>query len=256
MAITTSRNRGKSFDSTCTNSHRHRFKSFDSTTPTSRNKTDLWRGALEKDLGNGITIQMCGLGSENHVVYARMKPVDRGSESPTSAVDNTDATISNDDGHQGVTLGRVIEVLVDERHRSIAKSIMEQHIHIQPDSYPSAEQLLTLGAVWILNETLYSSGSSAHAKRLSLKDVDEIPSWNDMTLRVHYVPERFHAVHEVDWDKYCRGLLLDGTVSGVVGGSKVVVPMSGLPDKKDGVLVYEVRFICVFYCFYFDRLMV
>lgn len=245
MAIV-SRNRGKSFDSTSTASRnrRHRFKSFDSTSTASRSKSDLWRGALEKDLGDGIIIQMCGLGSEGHVVYARMKPAEKlentGGESPTSAVDtNADGT-DGSEKKQGVTLGKVIEILVDEGHRSIAKSILEQHVHIQPDSYPSAAELLQLGSVWILNETLYSSGSSAHAKRLTLGDVDEVPAWNDMTLRVHYVPDRFHAVHEVDWGKHCRGMLLDGSVGGAVGGVKVVVPMTGLPDKIDGVLVYEV----------------
>jgi len=202
---------------------RRRLKSIDSTPPK---RTDLWKEALEKDLGNNVVIQICGLGSDNHIVFARMKPVEH--VNPVS------------DEKMAVTLGKVIEVLVDEGHRSIAKSILEQHVHIQPDSYPSALELLHLGSVWILNETAYASGSSAHAKRLSAKDVNEIPSWEDMTLRVHYVPDRFHSVHEVDWGKYCRGMLLDGSVSGDVGGKKVVVPMMGLPDKRDGVLVYEV----------------
>jgi hypothetical protein len=208
MAITTSR----------------RKQSFDSTSNASRNKSDLWKGALEKDLGNGVIIQMCGLGSENHVVYARMKPTDANGTA----------------NHQAVTLGTVISTLVDEGHRAIAKSILENHIHVEPDSYPSASELLNLGSVWILNETLYSSGESAHAKRLSPKDESLVPEWKDMTLRVHYVPDRFHASHEYDWSKGCRGMLLDGSVAGVVGGARCYVPMSGLPDKKDGVIVYEV----------------
>ena len=155
--------------------------------------------------------------------------------------DNDDNAEENSEKREGVTLGTVISTLVDEGHRSIDKLILEKHTRIQTDSYPSASELLSLGSVWLLNETLYSSGSSAHAKRLSIEDMEEVPVWNDMTLRVHYVPERFYAVHEVEWDKYCRGLLLDGSVGGVVAGKKIVVPVSGLPDGKDGALVYEVR---------------
>ena len=60
-----------------------------------------------------------------------------------------------------------------------------------------------------------------------------------------YVPDRFFVANEVDWTKYCKGLLLDnGCTSAIVGGKKAVVPMSGLPDGKDGAIVYEVS--CVF----------
>ena len=60
-----------------------------------------------------------------------------------------------------------------------------------------------------------------------------------------YVPDRFFVANEVDWTKYCKGLLLDnGCTSAIIGGKKAVVPMSGLPDGKDGAIVYEVS--CVF----------
>jgi hypothetical protein len=147
---------------------------------------------------------------------------------------------------KGVPLIQVIRVLVDEAHRSIAKSILERHVHIAPHSYPPASELLSLGSVWLLNETQYSSGQSAHAKRLSVQNENEVPNWEDMTLRIHYVPERFYAAHEVDWGRYCRGMLLDGSVGGTVGGAKVVVPVVGLPDKRDGVLVYEVRIVSTY----------
>lgn len=67
----------------------------------------------------------------------------------------------------------------------------------------------------------------------------DTPEWKDMTLRVHYHPERFFVAHERDWGKYCRGLLLDGCTSAVVGGRKAHVPMTMLPDAKDGVIIYE-----------------
>ena len=62
-----------------------------------------------------------------------------------------------------------------------------------------------------------------------------------LSLRVHYVPDRFFVANEYDWSKYCKGLLLDNCTSATIGGGKkAVVPMMGLPDGKDGVLVYEV----------------
>jgi hypothetical protein len=52
-------------------------------------------------------------------------------------------------------------------------------------------------------------------------------------------------MEEVDWAKYCRGLLMrDHSVQIFIGGKLLSafehVPASGYPDKKDGVIVYEV----------------
>ena len=134
--------------------------------------------------------------------------------------------------------------MVDEGWRHIAKDILEKGVHVEPDSYPSARELLELGAVWLLDEAAYAKGGSAHAKRLSPKDEMDTPTWEDMTLRVHYVPDRFHVAHEVEWTKYCKALLLDNNAAAVIGSEKAHVPMTGLPDKKDGAIVYEVRFCC------------
>ena len=127
---------------------------------------------------------------------------------------------------------------------NLARDILETGVHVETaDSYPTAAELLQLGAVWLLNETLYAAGQNAHARRLSPKDEDVTPDWKDMTLRVHYVPDRFFVAHEVDWSKYCKGLLLDNCTSAVIGGERALVPMDKLPDGKDGVIVYEVRYL-------------
>lgn len=94
--------------------------------------------------------------------------------------------------------------------------------------------------MWLINETAYTKGEDTHAHRLQPKDADTVPDWTDMTLRVHYVPERHHMAHEVDWTKYCRGLLVGGNVEVKVGEEKPHVPMKGLPDGIDGAVVYEV----------------
>ena len=200
--------RSESFDS-----KRHRSQSID--------KTSLWKGALTKELDNNVIIQMVGMESANHTVYARVDP----------------------DCGQSVTLGKVIEVMVDEGWRHAVKDILEKGLHVENETYPSAAELLKLGAVWLLNETDYCTDHNAHARRLCQSDEMETPDWKDMTLRVHYVPERFFVAYEVDWAKYCKGLLLDGCTSAYIGGVKQHVPMSGLPDKKDGALVYEVSLV-------------
>lgn len=73
-----------------------------------------------------------------------------------------------------------------------------------------------------------------------------IPDWKDYVLRVHYAPHRYHALEQVDWTKYCRGLLVgQGKVQVHIGGEMIPahahVPASLYPDSKDGVIVYEVR---------------
>jgi hypothetical protein len=187
-------------------------------------KASLWKGALTKVLDKNVIVQMVGMDSPNHTVYARVDP-------------DCAATA---ECLKSVTLGKVIEVMVDEGWRHAAKDILEKGMHVENETYPSANELLKLGSVWLLNETDYCTDHNAHARRLSESDEMDTPDWKDMTLRVHYVPERFFVAHEVDWTKYCRGLLLDGCTSAFIGGLKQHVPMSGLPDKKDGVLVYEV----------------
>jgi len=187
-----------------------------------QSKKDLWKGALEVDIGQGVTVQMIGLDSANRTVYARIDP-------SCSATPETLAS---------TPLSKVIEVMVDESHRRLAHQILEKKLHVEVDSFPNAEELLRLGSVWLLNETAYASGDSAHARRLSMKDAEDHPEWKDMTLRVHYMPDRFHVAHEYDWSKCSRGLLLnESTVT--VGGTKAIVPFGLMPDSKDGVIVYE-----------------
>ena len=187
-----------------------------------KSKEELWKGALEKDIGDGAMVQMIGMDSPGHTVYARV--ISSGSSTPPQ-----------------VTIGRVVEVMVDEEWNYIIKEILEKKERIQNDSRPPADQLLRLGAVWSINETAYTKGEDLHAHRLGEKDAATIPNWNDMTIRIFYMPSRFHVAYEVDWAKYCRGLLVGGDVEVRIGDEKPSVPAKGLPDSKDGVIVYEVR---------------
>ncbi len=228
------------------NHHRHnkeRSKSFDKQNhlrnrSQSIDKASLWKGALTKELDNNVVVQMVGMDSPNHTVYARVDP-------------DCAATA---ECLKSVPLGKVIEVMVDEGWKNVVKDILEKGVHVENETYPSANELLKLGSVWLCNETGYCTDHNAHARRLSESDEMDTPDWKDMTLRVHYVPERFFVAYEVDWTKYCKGLLLDGCTSAYIGGVKQHVPMTGLPDKKDGVLVYEVsvELIFIFFIYLFS----
>jgi len=203
--------------------HRHGRDRSNSHHRKPQSKSNLWKGSQNKDIGNSVIVQMVGMQSDSHTVYARVDPSCEATPESLAAV----------------PVGKVIEVMVDEEWRYVAKAILETGIHVETDSYPSAAELLKLGAVWILNETAYASGDHAHARRLSPKDEMDTPDWKDMTLRVHVHPDRFFVAHEVDWGKYCKGLLLDNCTSATIRGKKAHVPVMGFPDKKDGVIVYE-----------------
>lgn len=166
------------------------------------------------------------MGSENHTVFARV------AEGPPLSV------------------GTVVESIVDAVWNMVVKQILEQRKHVEPDTYPSAKKLFELGAVWIMNETTYLQSHDAQARRLcwcveqqERKDEEEglIPNWTDETLRVHYLPDRFYAALQYDWTKYCRGLLVGNTVKVRLGDETPHVSFHCLPDTKDGVIVYEVR---------------
>lgn len=192
-----------------------------SSSDASRDK--LWKDALVKEVeGTDKTtalVQMTGLESKQHTVFARV--------------------VSNDESNPQVTIGKVIEVMVNESYDFLVHNILEKKEHIEKDSYPPSSELLRLGAVWLLNEADWQKGRGAHAHRLGVQEELTIPNWKDMTLRVHYMPDRFHVAHEFDWTKYCRGLLIGGNVEVSIAGETPHVPVSGLPNAQDGVIVYE-----------------
>lgn len=181
-------------------------------------KEDLWKDALEKETG-GATVQLVGLDDQTtHTVYARVS-----------------------EGGSNVTIGAVVECMVDEGWRRVIKDIMENKEHIEKDTHPSASLLLRLGSVWLLNETAWQKGKGSHAHRLKPEEENTIPDWENFSLRVHYVPDRFFVAETVDWTKPCRGLLIGPTTVVKIGDETPHISVTdGLPDAKDGVIVYEV----------------
>ena len=229
-------------------------------------KEDLWKNAEIKTLkdNSGWVVEMTGLDSKTHTVYAR-------------AVKTADFKPST---HTVPSVRDVVDSVVDIAWKHVAKHILEAKAgkeaggvedeilrvdmdHWNQGAFPPANQLLELGAVWLVNETSYlqQTGKQKHPhtkkKRLtSQEDGNKQPDWNDFVLRVHYAPDRFHAMDEVDWEKYCRGLLLgDGSVQVFLKGKALAahehVPLSGYPDRKDGVIVYEVCFFFIHVAIFF-----
>jgi hypothetical protein len=200
-------------------------------------KEDLWKDSVEKEIdvdGDTATVQVMGLDSATHTAYARAK--------------------GSSDAKNKVNVKKVLDVVVGEGWRHAAKDILEKKQHVAVGSHPPAQELLQLGAVWLLDETAYTHGKGTHARRLSPNDEEKFPNWEDETLRVHYVPDRFDAVDEVEWGLHCRGLLIDKKIQVTIGDTTPHFPvMEGLPDLKDGVIVYEVSFFLLTdtFCLFF-----
>jgi len=199
-----------------------------------QSKEDLWKDAITVELpGDGTTsIQWYEYPAKNHhELFARV-------------VSSSSSSSNDDDSSNAVTIGQVVETMVDETWKRTAKAILETKKKVKPDSFPPATHLLELGAVWLLNERLYCEGQGAHAHRLGTKDETRVVDWNDFTLRIHIIPERHFAADTVDWGKFCKGLLLNEEVEVSIAGTKPHVPIvseGALPDDKDGAIVYEVR---------------
>ena len=199
-----------------------------------QSKEDLWKDALTVELpGDGTTsIQWYEYPAKNHhELFARVV---------------SSSSSNDDDSNNTVTIGQVVETMVDETWKRTAKAILETKKKVKPDSFPPATQLLELGAVWLLNERLYCEGQGAHAHRMHPKDETRVVDWNDFTLRIHIIPERHFAADTVDWGKFCKGLLLSDEVEVSIAGTKPHVPIvseGALPDDKDGAIVYEVRML-------------
>jgi hypothetical protein len=188
-----------------------------STASDAISKEDLWKDSTEKTV-EGATVEMMGLEKKGNTVYIRVSKGD-------------------------LSIGKLVEVVVDEVRLSVIQNlILHEHRRIKgSDEYPPAAQLIELGAVWLLNETEWAQHHSMHSHRCSAQDWDRTPNWQDMTLRVHYLPDRYHAASSVDWTKYKRGLLVGNKVHVQIGGETPHVPVADLPNAIDGVIVYEVR---------------
>jgi hypothetical protein len=165
-------------------------------------KEDLWKGADVKTLAdnNGWIVEMTGLDSKMHTVYAR-------------AVQTTDYKAS---AHPTPSVRQVVESVVDIAWKHVAKHILEAKDkdeilrldldHWNQGAFPPASQLLELGAVWLVNETSFLQQQSSeicsntkhkkghhHTKKKRLtseEDGNRTPDWNDYVLRVHYAPSR------------------------------------------------------------------
>jgi hypothetical protein len=211
--------------------HRHHHKHHKRSTKLS--KEELWKDALDKSLDTGGVVQMSDLDSSSHTAYARVVVGANGNKPSTATA----------------PVAEVVKSIVDEVWTRVAKEILERKAAVEKDSYLSAEQLLSLGAVWLVNETAYASGQGADAHRLSAQDATSVPDWENFSLRVHFLPERFHVASTVDWSKPCRGLLIDNQVNVRIGDAVPHVPVAlGLPDALDGVIVYENQSIGLCLC--------
>jgi len=86
-----------------------RLRSCSTASEPRQSKEELWEGALERPVGDGAVVQMIGLESKKHIVYARV--VRRG---PGGEDDDDDGDDDDGDGPPRVTVMSAIQTMVDE----------------------------------------------------------------------------------------------------------------------------------------------
>ena len=216
-------------------------------------KKDLWKNAFLVDVPNHPNVKIQWFELKNFTIYARAINITLADADADGVLETTANTIS---------IRQVVELMVDEKWKRTARTILENKKHFAIDTFPSASQLLELGAVWLLHEELYCQGHGAHAHRImrhnnnnnnnsETDDAAQCPDWNNYTLRVHTSPERHYAADLVDWGKYSKGLLLNNEITVTIAGVKPHVPIvseGALPDGKDGAIVYQVSHLGYTYC--------
>ena len=203
------------------------------------NEEDLWKPAFLVDVPDraDVKIQWCELKEKKFVVYARAV-----SDSGTAG------TFVQEQSHpqslSSISIGKVVQAMVDETWKRTAKAILEKKKRFPNDAFPPTKQLLELGSVWLINEESFCRGQRARAHRLHLEDETRCPDWANSMLRIHTWPERHYAANWVDWGKFCKGIWLNGEVSVSIAGVEPHIPTQSegvLPYDKDGAIVYEVR---------------
>ncbi len=186
-------------------------------------RNDLWLGAYQKQLGQSSLIEIIGFNSPTQTVFVRVLNV-RG-ESPTQ----------NNDEYSNITLNHLVSFVI-EAWRNLKET---QSQHRDNSEFNSSVDLISLGAVWVLNEF-----GVAKPRRAYEKDSFVERQWSDdITVRIHLVPGRFPAAHQYDWSKNCPSHTSDGIeqlqVSTVLGQNNLSVVKT--ESSENGTIVYEVR---------------
>ena len=75
-----------------------------------QSKEELWEGALERPVGDGAVVQMIGLESRKHIVYARVVRLTDGGDAEVTVDENGGAK----SGSPQVTVMSAIQTMVDE----------------------------------------------------------------------------------------------------------------------------------------------
>ena len=167
------------------------------------NEEDLWKPAFLVDVPDraDVKIQWCELKEKKFVVYARAV-----SDSGTAG------TFVQEQSHpqslSSISIGKVVQAMVDETWKRTAKAILEKKKRFPNDAFPPTKQLLELGSVWLINEESFCQKQRVRAHRLHLEDETRCPDWANSMLRIHTWPERHYAANWVDWGKFCKGIWL------------------------------------------------
>ena len=137
---------------------------------------DPWKGAHEKQLSCGATLQLVGLSSPTHTLFGRIVLL-------------SSETIKEGEDRLSYSVRQVVLWMLDELQK---QRQMEKAVQL------STREVLQLGAVWKLTSNTSSTGTMKRTRQF-LDNANDPLRPTVESLRVHFRPSRFPAANLVDW---------------------------------------------------------
>jgi len=203
---------------------------------------NLWDGALEKYMG-GMFFKIMGLDSLTQTAFACVVRPQEGPEIH-------------------ITLGHLVRCVTSECSLFFLDRVREgKYSSVLPNNMCSkmhhadkaASELLSLGAVWILNEpALNGRNVGRKNRRATYADEGSPLDWKNVWVRIHFSPRRFPAFDHLNLSSYCPRINCFTERSAYlkcaqieVGGEEPRLPDDTIicSDVTGGIL-YEVK-ICI-----------
>ena len=188
-------------------------------------QNDLWLGAYQKQLGQSSLIEIIGFNSPTQTVFVRVLNV-RGESQPKSC-----------DEYSSITLNHLVSLVIEE-WRDLNEAQSERRTN---EEFNSSVDLISLGAVWVLNQCL--AGDTAKPRRAGEEDLYAKLEWSEVTVRIHLVPGRFPAAQQFDWAKKFPTHTSDGIeqlqISTILEQNNLSVVKT--ESSENGTIVHEVN---------------
>ena len=213
---------------------------------------------------NNYKVQFVGLHSPSQIIFVRIVPY---SFSPVKDCRRTTSAAIGDSSPQQIQfgIGEVVQVVIDniqkylmsvgEESEDVAGYNLKQKVSLRnwpASSHEVAKEMVQLGSVWLLKQHHYKEAHSNIEKRCSKKnsrkaqrrlikdDFNLIPDWSCNILRIHLLPLRFPAAHDIVW-AHCSPREDVITCQNGYEHNRVIFYSSG---ENEGIILFEVSNTC------------